>query len=90
MVEIPHDIDDDLIPPQIPHLLRAEGSRSPEPLLCTDQASHVLLAACGSLEKAWEENGKGAFTVLLINTMKEYGVNRITYKTLIDALPKLP
>jgi hypothetical protein len=79
VVEIPYDIDDDLI----------SGSRGPARLLHTDQASHVLLAACGSLEKAWEENGRGVFTAALIKTMQGYSVDKITYQNLIAAMPML-
>ncbi|KAG9128408.1 hypothetical protein FRC07_013748 [Ceratobasidium sp. 392] len=51
--------------------------------------SHVLLAACGSEELAYESDGLGDFTVGLLKTLKQYGADKTTYKGCIERLPAL-
>ena len=41
--------------------------------------SHVLLAACGEQEKAYERDGHGQFTTALLTTLKKASINSITY-----------
>ncbi|KAJ1301206.1 hypothetical protein OPQ81_003616 [Rhizoctonia solani] len=68
---------------------RTHNARAVDPIFCTDQASHVLLAACGSREKAWEQDQQGQFTTALLATLKARGVENLTYHNLIVSLPKL-
>ncbi|KAH7337508.1 caspase domain-containing protein [Rhizoctonia solani] len=84
---IPHDIDDDIFTHDSVSLKVQRGS---ELLLDSDQASHIHISACGSNQKAWEENGKGFFTPALLDTLRRSGVDNITYENLIKALPTLP
>jgi hypothetical protein len=52
--------------------------------------SHVLLAACGAHELAYENNNEGAFTSALLQLLKVTGVGSITYAEIIDRLEDLP
>jgi hypothetical protein len=51
--------------------------------------SHVLLAACGSEELAYETEGSGDFTAALLKTLKQYGAEKTTYKGCIHRFPTL-
>ncbi|KAG9119099.1 hypothetical protein FRC07_006059, partial [Ceratobasidium sp. 392] len=92
-VDVPYNIDANIIPPssQIMGTLHRNlvGPRGPKLPLYTDQASHIHLAACGSEEKAWEEAGRGVFTTTLLSCIQASGINKITYQSLLDSLPKL-
>ncbi|KAG8688268.1 hypothetical protein FRC11_005756 [Ceratobasidium sp. 423] len=83
---IPFDIDDDILTHSP---LGSKTARGAELLLYSDQASHIHIAACGSAEKAWEDNGKGWFTTALLDTLRQSRVDNITYENLIKALPLL-
>ncbi|KAJ7141488.1 hypothetical protein C8R44DRAFT_604425 [Mycena epipterygia] len=52
--------------------------------------SHVLLAACMRGQTAKERQGRGAFTLQLLEVLKEEGVDRLTYKDVVTRLPDLP
>ncbi|QRV92056.1 ICE-like protease (caspase) p20 domain protein [Ceratobasidium sp. AG-Ba] len=52
--------------------------------------SHVLLAACGSNEVAWERDGKGEFTNALLSVLRGSDLAKLTYKELMDSLPAMP
>jgi hypothetical protein len=52
-------------------------------------ASHVLLAACAANERAVEENGRGAFTRVFLDVIKEFGYQNLTYEEIITRLPPL-
>lgn len=89
-IEVPANIDADILSSKFNHKIQGSGdSRHPEPLLYTDQSSHIHFAACGSDEKAWEEEGRGAFTVALLKTIRASGIDKITYRNLMTALPML-
>ncbi|KAF8752246.1 Caspase domain [Rhizoctonia solani] len=49
--------------------------------------SHVHLTACGSEEKAYEEDGRGVFTVALLKSIRAHGVDKLTYHNLVKSLP---
>ena len=51
--------------------------------------SHVLLAACHSQELAYECGGRGVFTVALLKTLVDIGIDKLTYATLFDQMPPL-
>ncbi|KAG8820400.1 hypothetical protein FRC17_010165, partial [Serendipita sp. 399] len=53
-------------------------------------ATHVLLAACASDQRAFEVNGRGAFTKALVDTLNLVGMERMSYALLIRHLPQLP
>ncbi|QRV98781.1 ICE-like protease (caspase) p20 domain protein [Ceratobasidium sp. AG-Ba] len=94
-VNIPDNIDADIIslspikPPESSYSA-AELSRHALLPLYSDQASHVYFAACGSQEKAWEEDGKGVFTSALLRCIRANGVDKISYSDLLMSMPLLP
>ncbi|KAF8717493.1 Caspase domain, partial [Rhizoctonia solani] len=81
---IPDDIDDDILAHSS---LSTKIGRSSELLLYSDQASHIHIAACGSNQKAWEDEGRGYFTAVLLDTLRKSRVDNITYENLLKALP---
>ncbi|KAG8794534.1 hypothetical protein FRC12_023743 [Ceratobasidium sp. 428] len=83
---IPADIDQNILPKksEARHAAIAKGFAYQE------LRSHVLLAACGSSELAYETDGVGDFTGALIKTLKLYGADKTTYKGCIQRLPALP
>lgn len=66
------------------------GATVASQFLRTGLASHILLAACGSEERAREEAGQGLFTQALLDTLTKAGANKLTYSQLIERLPALP
>lgn len=54
--------------------------------------SHVLLAACGSEELAYENIRlkRGAFTSAFIQTLIDVSIDKLTYRGFMDRLPNLP
>ena len=52
--------------------------------------SHVLMAACRPLELAYERTSRGVFTVALLKTLLDIGIDKLTYATLFDRMPPLP
>lgn len=52
--------------------------------------SHVFLAACGENEVAWEREGRGVFTNALLETLRQFGPDGMTYAGLVQKLPSLP
>ncbi|KAG8795633.1 hypothetical protein FRC12_011979 [Ceratobasidium sp. 428] len=95
-IEVPCGIDSDIISSTLldeahPSGQSSESPRCPELPLHTDQASHVLLAAAGSNQKAWEESGRGRFTSMLLAGIRgNGGARNITYENLIISLKELP
>ncbi|KAF8752389.1 Caspase domain [Rhizoctonia solani] len=91
-MDIPEDIDSDIFAPKPSFNFQAAHAdiRRLELPFCTNQSSHVHLAACGDEEKAWEEKGRGAFTVALLKNIRAHGVDKITYRDLMISLPNLP
>ncbi|KAJ1301204.1 hypothetical protein OPQ81_003614 [Rhizoctonia solani] len=87
VLDIPHDIDDELFALLgIERSLYAKQQRDAQLLLHTDQTSHIHFAACGSHEKAIEENGRGVFTTELLKKIREARVENITYRNLMKFL----
>jgi hypothetical protein len=86
---IPCDIDDEIISPADVPALDPDESRHGRLMLCTNQSSHIHLAACGSREEAWEEHGRGVFTVALLKSIRASGVDKISYRNLMISLPML-
>ncbi|KAA1472263.1 hypothetical protein DENSPDRAFT_881116 [Dentipellis sp. KUC8613] len=52
--------------------------------------SHVLLAACSAEETAKEEKQRGIFTKALLEALRKYGADKVTYKDLAQRIPLLP
>ncbi|KAA1472305.1 hypothetical protein DENSPDRAFT_897123 [Dentipellis sp. KUC8613] len=52
--------------------------------------SHVLLAACSAEETAKEEDKRGVFTKALLEALRMYGADKVTYKDLAQRIPLLP
>ncbi|QRW13332.1 ICE-like protease (caspase) p20 domain protein [Ceratobasidium sp. AG-Ba] len=85
-IPIPDDIDSDMIDLEA---MSNANSRSPKSEPLRDQASHVFIGACGTEQKAWEKNGRGVFTVALLNSLRENKKKRFTCQNLIMSLPPL-
>ncbi|KAK0451477.1 caspase domain-containing protein [Armillaria borealis] len=51
--------------------------------------SHILLAACGRNQYAWEENERGLFTDALLEGMEKTPISQLTYRSLMYNL-KMP
>ena len=51
--------------------------------------SHVLLAASRSQELAYERTSRGVFTVALLKTLVDIGIDKLTYASLFDRMPAL-
>ncbi|KAG8725560.1 hypothetical protein FRC11_001807 [Ceratobasidium sp. 423] len=89
--DIPWDIDSDIVRPERGIVPPPKDNEiyHPNLPLCTNQTSHIHLAACGSEEKAYEENGRGVFTMALLKSIRANGFDKITYHSLIKSLPSL-
>ncbi|CAE6438870.1 unnamed protein product [Rhizoctonia solani] len=89
--DIPWNIDSDVVNPVLglaPPTQKDEVRHTDLPL-CVNQTSHIHLAACGSKERAWEEDGRGVFTMALLKCIRANGVDKITYHNLIKSMPIL-
>ncbi|CAE6447564.1 unnamed protein product [Rhizoctonia solani] len=53
-----------------------------------NQRSCIFLAACGSEGNAWEEDGRGVFTMALLKSIRTHGIDKLTYHGLIKSLPR--
>jgi hypothetical protein len=51
--------------------------------------SHILLAACGAKERAYEAQGKGVFTTALLKLLYEDDAQTLTYANLLRDFPHL-
>ncbi|CAE6455414.1 unnamed protein product [Rhizoctonia solani] len=53
--------------------------------------SHVFLAACGHAEQAWEDPHakRGLFTMALLETLRKFGTDQLSYKGCIQRMPPL-
>ena len=51
--------------------------------------SHILLAACGAKEHAYEAQGKGVFTTALLKLLYEDDAHTLTYTNLLRDFPHL-
>lgn len=83
-VSFPLELDQEIL------ASNSRGATIPERFLYNGLRSHVLLAACNSEERAKEAYGSGYFTKALLDTLKSMKANAITYRELMDHLPKLP
>jgi hypothetical protein len=45
--------------------------------------SHILLTACGSSAAAWESNGRGVFTVALLELLNDSRIDKLRYCDII-------
>lgn len=52
--------------------------------------SHILLAACGRNQKAWEKQKKGLFTHALLQAVRETPRTYLTYRSLMLRFDKMP
>ena len=66
-----------------------DSGRGMEGFACKGLRSHVLLAACHSQELAYEHMSRGVFTVALLETLMDIGIDRLTYATLLSQMPPL-
>ncbi|KAF9531488.1 caspase domain-containing protein [Crepidotus variabilis] len=72
-------------------VILSRGGRVAEGYSDRDQGSHVLLAACGRDQEAWEgkTTHRGLFTTKLIEALKREKVEELTYTALMHKL-KMP
>ncbi|PVF95456.1 hypothetical protein CPB86DRAFT_827907 [Serendipita vermifera] len=78
---LPDDIDEDIF--------NAHAIKGARPSQRLGSASHVLLAACGASERAYEVEGRGEFTRVLLETVSRLGRRDLTYSEIIRELPLL-
>ena len=52
--------------------------------------SHVLLAASRAEELAYERASRGVFTTVILKTLVDIGVDKLTYADLLKRMPHLP
>lgn len=87
---LPADIDSEITnnSPISTRILVAE-----EEISIQAMRSHVLLAACGHMEQAYEDqlppNYPGFFTRALLDLLRSRGADKLTYKGCIQRFPKL-
>ena len=91
VAELPHELPEDMDA----GFYSEENSRSINTaigFLERNLRSHVLLAACGSEELAYENTRlrRGAFTTAFVQTLIDAGVDKLTYTGFMDRLPNLP
>lgn len=80
--KLPPDINDDL-----GVIDDTRGQLIPPGFLDQHSRSHVLLAACGANEKAREENGHGLFTKALLKTLRNPGIDKISFIEFMKQMP---
>ncbi|EIM86633.1 uncharacterized protein STEHIDRAFT_156937 [Stereum hirsutum FP-91666 SS1] len=71
----------------------ADGARCSRPAGNHEDSSwqsHVLLAACMENERSRERDGRGLFTVALLQTLDRPGWECFTYENLVKSLPPIP
>jgi hypothetical protein len=82
---LPDDVDQDILGRR-----RSRSTAVPTGFQFSGVASHVLLAACASNERAIEQGGRGAFTRAFLDTIQDMGYKNMTYSGLIGHLPPIP
>jgi hypothetical protein len=82
--DVPSDIDQDIWSDFV-----ERGVEIPSGFVRKGLRSHVLLAACHSEKSAYERTSRGLFTVALIDTLADIGIDNLTYTTLLDQMPPL-
>jgi len=45
--------------------------------------SHILLSACSSSGPAWESNGRGVFTVALLELLENSAIDKLRYRDIV-------
>ena len=89
VVELDDNVPEDL--DQMIWLRKGERSASIVPGFAhSGLRSHVLLAACGSGEKAKEDQERGYFTRTLLSTLRSVDADQVTYEDLLKRMPALP
>ena len=82
--DVPSDLDEDIWFDFV-----ERGVEIPSGFVRKGLRSHVLLAACHSEKSAYERTSRGVFTVALIDTLADIGIDNLTYATLLDQMPPL-
>jgi Caspase domain len=65
------------------------GTKVPASSLYGGLRSSVLLAACGEKESALERNDRGLFTQALLDALKKFGIDKLTYTSLLKRMSPL-
>ncbi|KAA1472264.1 hypothetical protein DENSPDRAFT_170741 [Dentipellis sp. KUC8613] len=86
VAEIPTDLDRDIWSNSTGDRLAKVASGFAH----TGLRSHVLFAACSAEETAKEEDRRGVFTKALLEALRMYGADKVTYKDLAQRIPLLP
>ena len=87
--DLPADLDSDIMERTKDLVVKGDGA-----FRGGDQASHVLLAACGDQETAREDHPgsgerQGCFTRAFLKEVKNTSRNNISYADLIEEFPQL-
>jgi hypothetical protein len=77
---LPNNVDQDIFKRN-----KAWSKSAYRPRQTLGTASHVLLAACGANESAFEDDGRGAFTRALLDVMK-LGSRCLSYYEIIQRI----
>lgn len=62
------------------------AGKVPSNLVYHGLRSHILLAACGEKELAYEHKGRGQFTTALLSTLKNNAVSSLSYTDLLNRI----
>ncbi|KZV62920.1 hypothetical protein PENSPDRAFT_692080 [Peniophora sp. CONT] len=62
---------------------RERGCKAATGFFKSGLGSHVLLAACGEAELAYEEEGRGVFTRALLGSLRATSAHKVTYEELM-------
>ena len=80
---VPSDLDKDIFD------FVERGVKIPSGFVRKGLRSHILLAACESEKLAYERMNRGVFTVALIDTLADIGIDNLTYTSVLDMMPHL-
>ncbi|KIJ36099.1 hypothetical protein M422DRAFT_261646 [Sphaerobolus stellatus SS14] len=84
-VTVPADLDKSIWSGDDTH----RGISFPEGFLHRGLNSHVLLAACGAKESAYERRGRGNFTQALLKLLKTVSAEKLTYASVLQKMEKI-
>ncbi|KAF8452912.1 caspase domain-containing protein [Boletus edulis BED1] len=79
-IELNHTIDEDLDE----DIWGERAGKIHSGFACHGLQSHVLLAACGEEERAYEHEGRGQFTTALLETLKNCAIDDLTYNEVLE------
>ncbi|KDR74408.1 hypothetical protein GALMADRAFT_227464 [Galerina marginata CBS 339.88] len=66
-----------------PHNFQFQGKLDPDLPANGGLRSHVLLSACASSGQAWESEGRGVFTVALLDLLRDSQIDKLRYSDIV-------